>query len=116
MTVALVSGTNGKTTTTTLLALGLAASVTTATNRPGANLASGLTGALLASPDATFAALEVDEAVLPWALRELRPGGGGPVEPVAGPARPAARGAGHGRTLAAGPGRGCSPAGRGQRR
>ena len=73
MTVALVSGTNGKTTTTTLLALGLAVAGPTATNKQGANLASGLTGALLASPDATFAALEVDEAVLPWALRELHP-------------------------------------------
>ncbi len=39
----------------------------------GANLASGLAGALLASPDATYAALEVDEAVLPWALGELHP-------------------------------------------
>ncbi len=73
MTVALVSGTNGKTTTTTLLALGLAACSPTATNKQGANLASGLTGALLGSPDATFAALEVDEAVLPWALGELHP-------------------------------------------
>jgi len=73
MTVALVSGTNGKTTTTTLLARGLAASDLTATNKQGANLASGLAGALLAQPDAHFAALEVDEAVLPWALTELRP-------------------------------------------
>ncbi len=73
MTVALVSGTNGKTTTTTLLALGLAASAATATNRQGANLASGVAGALLASPDATYAALEVDEAVLPWALGQLHP-------------------------------------------
>ncbi len=47
MTVTLVSGTNGKTTTTTLLALGLAACGPTATNRQGANLASGLAGALL---------------------------------------------------------------------
>jgi len=73
MTVALVSGTNGKTTTTTLLARGLAAVGPTATNAQGANLASGLAGALLASPDATYAALEVDEAVLPWALRQLQP-------------------------------------------
>jgi len=73
MTVALVSGTNGKTTTTTLLAKGLAACGPTATNKQGANLASGLAGALLASPEATYAALEVDEAVLPWALAQLRP-------------------------------------------
>ncbi len=73
MKVALVSGTNGKTTTTTLLAAGLATVGPVATNRTGANLANGLAGALLAAPDATFAALEVDEAVLPWAMRELQP-------------------------------------------
>jgi lipid II isoglutaminyl synthase (glutamine-hydrolysing) len=73
MKVALVSGTNGKTTTTTLLAAGLATIGPTATNRTGANLANGLAGALLAAPDRAMAALEVDEAVLPWALRELEP-------------------------------------------
>ncbi len=52
MRVALVSGTNGKTTTTTLLAAGLATVGTVATNRTGANLANGLTGALLTEPDA----------------------------------------------------------------
>jgi UDP-N-acetylmuramyl tripeptide synthase len=73
MKVALVSGTNGKTTTTTLLAAGLATIGPIATNRTGANLANGLASALLAAPGSTFAALEVDEAVLPWALRELEP-------------------------------------------
>jgi UDP-N-acetylmuramyl tripeptide synthase len=71
--VALVSGTNGKTTTTTLLAAGLASAGPVATSRTGANLANGLTGALLRQPDARYAALEVDEAWVPWALRELRP-------------------------------------------
>jgi UDP-N-acetylmuramyl tripeptide synthase len=71
--IALVTGTNGKTTTTTLLAAGMASAGPVATNRTGANLANGLTGALLARPDAPDAALEVDEAYLPWALGELRP-------------------------------------------
>jgi UDP-N-acetylmuramyl tripeptide synthase len=73
MQVALVSGTNGKTTTTTLLAAGFGAWGPVCTNRTGANLATGLTSALLATPHAARAALEVDEAVLPWALRDLRP-------------------------------------------
>ena len=73
MRVALVSGTNGKTTTTTLLAAGLATAAPTATNRTGANLPNGLTFALMTTPDATFAALEVDEGYVPWALRELAP-------------------------------------------
>jgi lipid II isoglutaminyl synthase (glutamine-hydrolysing) len=73
MSVALVSGTNGKTTTTTLLAAGLATVADTATNRTGANLPNGLTGALMGDPDATYAALEVDEGYVPWALRELEP-------------------------------------------
>jgi UDP-N-acetylmuramyl tripeptide synthase len=73
MQVALVSGTNGKTTTTTLLAAGLATAAPTATNRTGANLPNGLTGALMTTPEATYAALEVDEGYVPWALRELAP-------------------------------------------
>ena len=68
-----MTGTNGKTTTTTLLAAGLGTWGPVCTNRTGANLATGLTSALLGAPDAPRAALEVDEAVLPWALRELRP-------------------------------------------
>ncbi len=73
MSVALVSGTNGKTTTTTLLAAGLATVASTTTNRTGANLPNGLTGALMRDPDASYAALEVDEGYVPWALRELDP-------------------------------------------
>jgi UDP-N-acetylmuramyl tripeptide synthase len=73
MTVALVSGTNGKTTTTRFLSTGLATAGRTATNRTGANLANGLTGALMATPDAAYAALEVDEGYVPWALRQLDP-------------------------------------------
>ncbi len=73
MRVVLVSGTNGKTTTTRLIAEGLATAALTASNHTGSNLANGIAGALLRSPDAALAALEVDEAVVPWALSMVRP-------------------------------------------
>ena len=100
MTVALVSGTNGKTTTTTLLARGLAAVGPTATNAQGANLASGLAGALLASPDATYrrAGGRRGGAALGAARAAARRRG--PAQPVARPAGPPARGAGHRRAVA----------------
>ena len=71
--VALVSGTNGKTTTATLLsaAVGRAGPVTS--NYAGANLKTGIATTLaLGDPNAT-AILEVDEAVIPAAVEELRP-------------------------------------------
>jgi len=73
--VVLVSGTNGKTTTTAMLvaALGSAGGRVT-TNAEGSNLTRGLTAALLtASRDARDAVLEVDEAVLAGAVDQLRP-------------------------------------------
>jgi UDP-N-acetylmuramyl tripeptide synthase len=71
----LVTGTNGKTTTTALLAAALAAGGRrVATNAAGSNLYRGLATALLAAGRATQdAVLEVDEAVLATAVRELRP-------------------------------------------
>lgn len=67
-----VSGTNGKTTTTRLIAAALRASGRAVTsNTTGANLASGLVSALSGSPDP--AVLEVDEAVLPRAAAALDP-------------------------------------------
>jgi lipid II isoglutaminyl synthase (glutamine-hydrolysing) len=69
----LVSGTNGKTTTTRLLAGILqAAGRSTVHNRAGANLMSGITTALLQSGGDT-GLFEVDEATLPAAIAELRP-------------------------------------------
>jgi UDP-N-acetylmuramyl tripeptide synthase len=64
--VCFVSGTNGKTTTTALIAaaMGLA----TVTNRDGANLPAGWATALLDAPADAPAVLEVDEAYLPAAL------------------------------------------------
>ena len=74
--VILVSGTNGKTTTTAMLTAALAvAGRRVASNAAGSNLYRGLTTALLgADPHAQDVVLEVDEAVLPRAIDELRPG------------------------------------------
>jgi UDP-N-acetylmuramyl tripeptide synthase/ribosomal protein S27AE len=73
--VILVSGTNGKTTTTAMLAAALAAAGRrVASNAAGSNLYRGLTTALLsAGAYAQDVVLEVDEAVLPRAIDELRP-------------------------------------------
>jgi UDP-N-acetylmuramyl tripeptide synthase len=61
-----VSGTNGKTTTTALIAAALGPS--TITNSDGANLPAGWATALLDAPADAPAVLEVDEAYLPAAL------------------------------------------------
>jgi lipid II isoglutaminyl synthase (glutamine-hydrolysing) len=73
--VILVSGTNGKTTTTAMLTAALAAAGHRVTsNAAGSNLYRGLTTALLgADAHAQDVVLEVDEAVLPRAIDELRP-------------------------------------------
>jgi len=74
MQVIVVSGTNGKTSTTRLIDDALVASGhRTATNRTGANMANGIVGALMQSPAAELAVIETDEAVLPWALANLSP-------------------------------------------
>jgi UDP-N-acetylmuramyl tripeptide synthase len=64
--VCVVSGTNGKTTTTALIAAALGDDVTT--NRDGANLPTGWVSALLAHPDESPVVLEVDESYLPAAF------------------------------------------------
>lgn len=71
--VALVSGTNGKTTTSALLAAALRSRGPVCVNGSGANLANGLVGALLGAAPGVPAVLETDEAVLPYALANLRP-------------------------------------------
>jgi lipid II isoglutaminyl synthase (glutamine-hydrolysing) len=71
--IALVSGTNGKTTTTAMLAAALATRGEVATNRTGANVADGIVAALLEQRDATLAAIEVDERFIPWAFEMLAP-------------------------------------------
>jgi lipid II isoglutaminyl synthase (glutamine-hydrolysing) len=62
--LALVTGTNGKTTTTRLLAAALGGSPRVATSTAGANLPPGLAMALAESPSGAPAVLEVDEAYL----------------------------------------------------
>jgi UDP-N-acetylmuramyl tripeptide synthase len=71
--VALVSGTNGKTTTTAMTARILGRRRHLAWNNSGANLASGIASTLLASPDAELGVLEVDEFALPEVIRRVRP-------------------------------------------
>jgi lipid II isoglutaminyl synthase (glutamine-hydrolysing) len=70
---ALVSATNGKTTTAAMAAEILAPRVRLAHNRAGANLMSGVASTLLASPRAELGLFEVDEAALPEVARRLRP-------------------------------------------
>ncbi len=62
--IGLVSGTNGKTTTTSLLRAALATTGPVVTNVLGANLPPGLAAALAGAPVGVPAALEVDEAWL----------------------------------------------------
>lgn len=72
-TSALVSGTNGKTTTTRLLAEALSTLGAVATSAAGANLPPGIVAALADAPGASHAVLEVDEAYLAEVERALRP-------------------------------------------
>jgi lipid II isoglutaminyl synthase (glutamine-hydrolysing) len=70
---ALISATNGKTTTSAMVGRILAPSVRLAHNRSGANLVSGVASALLAARDAELGLFEVDEAALPEVTRRVRP-------------------------------------------
>jgi UDP-N-acetylmuramyl tripeptide synthase len=70
---ALVSGTNGKTTTAALVAATLGDRVRLAHNRAGANLVSGVTSALLAQPESELGLFEVDEGAFPDICRRVRP-------------------------------------------
>lgn len=70
--VVLVSGTNGKTTTTLLLARALATAGPVATNATGANTRQGIISALATSRTPTVV-LECDEAWLPWCVEQTHP-------------------------------------------
>ena len=70
---ACVSGTNGKTTTTRLLARALGTLGPVKSNSGGANMAPGVMAALSRPPYDAPAALEVDEIWLPKVAREIRP-------------------------------------------
>ncbi|MGN6380310.1 MAG: MurT ligase domain-containing protein [Gaiellales bacterium] len=68
-----VSATNGKTTTAKMLAGLVEPELPVCHNRAGANLASGVASALLASPSRALGVFEVDEAALAGVVRDLRP-------------------------------------------
>ena len=70
---AVVSATNGKTTTTAMAAEILDDRWRLAWNRSGANLVSGVASTLLAQRDADLGLLEVDEGALPEVLRRVKP-------------------------------------------
>ena len=71
--VALVSATNGKTTTTAMAASILGSDRRLAWNQAGANLLSGVASALVSGRRADLGLFEVDEGALPEAIRRTRP-------------------------------------------
>jgi UDP-N-acetylmuramyl tripeptide synthase len=72
--IVLVTGTNGKTTTTRLITAALAPlGHQIASNAFGANMEAGLTSALSRAPDAPLAVLETDEKYIPAMVRATRP-------------------------------------------
>src|SRR5918999_4792722 len=70
---ALVSATNGKTTTASIVADILGDRIRLAHNRAGANLVSGVASALLANPNAELGLFDVDEGAFPDVARRVRP-------------------------------------------
>jgi UDP-N-acetylmuramyl tripeptide synthase len=71
--IVLVTGTNGKTTTTRLITSALGAlGQDVASNAFGANMEAGLAAALGKAPQAPFAVLEVDEAYMPAVLEATK--------------------------------------------
>jgi lipid II isoglutaminyl synthase (glutamine-hydrolysing) len=70
---ALVSATNGKTTTAAMAAQILAPRVRLAHNSSGANLLSGVTSSLLSAKSPELGLFEVDEAALPEIAERVRP-------------------------------------------
>lgn len=71
--VILISGTNGKTTTTSLIYSALSVKSKVVSNYTGANLFAGIAAALSKNLAAPMAALEVDEMVMPWAIKQTNP-------------------------------------------
>lgn len=70
--IVLVTGTNGKSTTTAMLAAGARAGGPVATNSDGSNMQFGIVWTL-ASDDSRDVVLETDEAWIPWAIDNLSP-------------------------------------------
>lgn len=70
---AVITGTNGKSTTTRMVAAALGTLGPVATNSEGANMDAGLIAALAADRDASMAALEVDEMHVPQVADAVHP-------------------------------------------
>ena len=70
---AVISATNGKTTTAAMAAEILSPRFRLAHNAAGANLVSGVASALVAADNADLGLFEVDEAALPELIRSVRP-------------------------------------------
>ncbi|MDT9407966.1 Mur ligase family protein [Corynebacterium rouxii] len=70
---ALVTGTNGKSTTTRMLASAVRTQHTVATNEGGDNMDAGIISALMAGQSASHVVLEVDELHVPSAADRLHP-------------------------------------------
>ena len=88
---ALVSATNGKTTTAAMAAEILRPRARLAHNRAGANLLSGVASALVAGEDAELGLFEVDEAAFPEVARRTTAARARAREPLPRPARPLRR-------------------------
>ncbi|MGH9087140.1 MAG: DUF1727 domain-containing protein [Acidimicrobiales bacterium] len=71
--VALVTGTNGKTTTTRLLSVAVADLGPVVTNATGSNMPEGHVAALVAGPPGATAVLEADEGYVPGLVADLTP-------------------------------------------
>lgn len=69
----IVTGTNGKSTTTKMLRSALQVGGKVASNTRGDNMPPGICTALMNSPRAAFAALEVDEMYVPQVSAQVRP-------------------------------------------
>lgn len=69
----LVTGTNGKSTTTGMLAAAVRRRHTVASNDGGDNMDAGIISALMAGPEASHLILEVDELHVPSVAERLRP-------------------------------------------
>jgi lipid II isoglutaminyl synthase (glutamine-hydrolysing) len=72
-TTVLVTGTNGKTTTTAMVARAVAEIGPVVSNTSGANMPDGLVAALAEQPSAPYGVLEVDEGHLPEVLARTAP-------------------------------------------
>lgn len=70
---AVVTGTNGKSTTTRMLTAALSTTGPVASNGDGDNMDAGIISALIADRDAPVASLEIDELHVPAASAKLRP-------------------------------------------